>query len=88
MNTFASTNPAYGEGKWIGLAINTGEDSIIGVKFDGYDLTQADVDEAASVGVGEGQFVLWLKAENGDRTFTLSKEGKLDTVVTVKIIDE
>ena len=87
MNEFASTDPNQGTGKWIALAIDTGEDSIIGVKYNGYALSQADVDEAASVGIGEGSFVLWLKAENGDKKFTLSKEGKADTIVKVVIND-
>lgn len=87
LNEFASTNPSQGTGKWIGLAIDTGEESIIGVEYNGYALTQADVDEAASVEVGEGSFVLWLKAENGDKKFTLSKNGKQDTIVKVVIND-
>ncbi len=87
LNTFESTNPSQGSGKWIGLAIDTGEESIIGVKYNDYALTQADVDEAASVNVGAGSFVLWLKAENGDKQFTLSKEGKADTVVKIVIND-
>ena len=85
LESYASSNPAQGSGKWIGLAIDTGEDSIIGVKYNDYDLAQVDVDEAASVGVGAGSFVLWLKAENGNRQFTLSKEGKAKTLVKVII---
>ena len=88
LNSFASTNPSQGTGKWIGLAINTGEPSIIGVKYGNYAFTQDDVDEAASVGVGAGSFVLWLKAEDGNKSFILSKEGKSDTTITVEIVDE
>lgn len=87
LNSFDSTNPSQGAGKWIGLVIDTGEDSIIGVTYNGYDLSQDDVDEAASVGVGAGKFVLWLKAEAGDKQFTLGKVGKDNTIVKVKIID-
>ena len=82
---FESTDPNQGSGKWVGLVIDTGEDSIIGVKYNGYDLTQTDVEEAASVGVGAGKFVLWIKAEAGDKQFTLSKAGKDDTQVKVVI---
>lgn len=87
LNSFASTNPSQGTGKWVGLAIDTGEKSIIGVTYNGTALTQDDVDEAASVEVGAGSFVLWLKAENGDKTFTLGKDGMEDTDVTVVIND-
>lgn len=90
LKTYASSNPAQGSAKWVGLVIDTNEDSIIGISFDGYPLTQADVEEAASIGIGAGKFVLWLKAEDlvvEARTFTLSEEGKEDTEVTVELVD-
>lgn len=87
MNSFPSTNPSQGSGKWVGLVIDTGEESIIGVNYNGTPLTQDDVDEAASVNVGAGKFVLWLKAENGNKQFTLSKENKLAVKVEVIIND-
>ena len=88
LNTFASTNPAQGSGKWIGLDIDTGEKDITKVTFGGEPLTQADVEEAASVGLGAGHFVLWLKAEvvaATPRTIILGTEGKEDTPITIKV---
>ena len=85
LNSFASTDPNQGTGKWIGFVIDTGESTIIGTKYNGSALTQADVDEAASIGVGAGKFVLWLKAEAGNKSFVLSKEGKTDTTVAIVI---
>lgn len=83
LKTFASTNLAQGSGKWIGLAIDTGESDITNVTYNGNALTQDDVDEAASVGVGAGSFVLWVKAEALPKTIVLGAEGKADTTITI-----
>ena len=73
LKTFASTNPAQGEGKWIGLDLNTGLDSIIGAKWgSSYLLTQDDVDEAASVGLGAGHIIFWTKAEDLPKTILIN----------------
>lgn len=73
LNTFASTNAAQGSGKWIGLDLNTGLDSIIGVKWgDSYTLTQEDVDEAASVNLGAGHIIFWTKAEALPKTIKIN----------------
>lgn len=88
LNTYASTNPAQGEGKWIGLDIDTGEKDITKVTFNGEALSAADVADADSLGLPKGHFVLWLKAEVvkiNPRKFTLGTEGKDDTEVTVKV---
>lgn len=86
LNSFASTNPAQGSGKWVGLVVDTGLDDITKVSIDGTALTQADVDEAASVGVGAGSFVLWLKAESTfPKTMTLSADDYADTVLTITL---
>ena len=89
LNTFAST-AGQGDHKWVGLAVDTGMSSIIGVEFNGVALTEADVAEAASVDVGAGKFVLWIKADEviaSAKTFTLSKAGKTDKTVTVSVVD-
>ncbi|MGE4485695.1 MAG: S-layer homology domain-containing protein, partial [Oscillospiraceae bacterium] len=90
LNSFASTNEAQGTHKWVGLVIDTGESSIIGVSYSGTAFTQSDVDEAASVGVGAGKFVLWIKADEvatTAKTFTLSKSGKSTATITVNFTD-
>lgn len=86
LKSFASTNPNQGTGKWVGLDIDTGVKDITKVKYNGAQLTQADVDEAASVGVGKGHFVLWLKAESTfPKTITLSGEGKEETTIEITL---
>lgn len=75
LNSFASTNPAQGSGKWIGLDLNTGLDTIVGAKWgDSYTLTQDDVDEAASVGLGAGHIIFWTKAEDLPKTIKINDE--------------
>ena len=86
LTAFASTDPSQGTHQWVGLAVDTGEASIIGVSYNDSALTQTDVDEAASVDVGAGSFVLWIKADevvSTAKTFTLSKDGMRDTTVTI-----
>ncbi len=83
LNSFASTNPAQGSGKWIGVDLNTGLDTIVGATWgDSYELTQADVDEAASVGLGAGHIIFWTKAE--DLPKTIKVNGKSYTVEFVE----
>ena len=75
LNSFASTNSAQGSGKWIGLDLNTGLSTIVGVTWgDSAELTQDDVDEAASVGLGAGHIVFWTKAEDLPKTIKVNGE--------------
>jgi len=46
-----------GTHKWIGLDVGTNLDSIVGATWNGYAMTQADVDEASSVDLGAGHIV-------------------------------
>ena len=73
LNEFASTNSAQGSGKWIGLDLNTGLETIVGAKWgDNYILDQSDVDEAASVGLGAGHIIFWTKAETLPKTIKVN----------------
>ena len=89
LNSFASTNAAQGSGKWIGLDIGTDLSSIVGATWDGSELTQADVDEAASVGLGAGHIVFWGKAANllAGRTITIGAADHEDAVFTIKFVN-
>lgn len=90
LNSFASTDANQGTGKWIGIDINTGLDTIEGAKWDSYTLTAADVAEAASVGLGAGHIIFWAKAENlkaNPRTVTISKTGSTSVTITVSFND-
>ena len=56
--------------------MNTGFDTIVGAKWNtNYTLTQSDVDEAQSVGLGAGHIIFWTKAEDLPKTVTIGKEG-------------
>ena len=83
LKSFDSTNPAQGNGKWIGIDIDTGLDTIVGATWNGYTLTQDDVNEAASVGLGAGHIIFWAKAEALPRTITIGAPEKENISVTV-----
>ena len=87
LNTFASTNTAQGSGKWIGLDLDTGLDTIVGATWNGSPLTQADVDEAASVGLGAGHIIFWVKAEALPKRVTIGAEGKENVTIKVSFAD-
>ena len=75
LEAFASTDPNQGSGKWIGLDLNTGLETIVGAKWgSSYTMTQADVDEAASVGLGAGHIIFWTKAEDLPKTISINDE--------------
>ena len=90
LTAFPSSNPEQGTHKWIGLEIKTGLNTIIGAKYNDYELVEADVTEATSVGCAAGSFVLYVKADevvNTDKVFTLAKPGYKTETVTIKVID-
>ena len=87
LKSFDSTNPAQGNGKWVGIDIDTGLDTIVGATWQGYALPEDDADEAASVGVGAGDIIFWAKAEVLPRTITIGAPEKEDISVTVSFRD-
>ena len=87
LKSFDSTNPAQGNGKWVGIDIDTGLDTIVGATWNGYTLTQDDVNEAASVGLGTGHIIFWAKAEALPRTITIGVPEKENISVTVSFRD-
>lgn len=90
LTAFPSSNPSQGTHKWLGLDIKTGLGSIIGLSFDGYELTSDDEAEATSVGCEAGSFVLYIKAEiiaSTSRVFTLAKPGYKENKVTIIVTD-
>jgi len=75
LKSFASTNPNQGSGKWLALDMDTGLDTIVGVKWgDSYLMDESDVADANSVGLPAGHFVFWLKAEDLPRTIKVNDE--------------
>jgi hypothetical protein len=74
----------------VGLIVDTGEASIIGVSYNGTPLSDGDVADANSVGAPAGSFVLWIKSVEAaitPKTFTLTKTGKTATTITINVVD-
>lgn len=86
LNSFESTDPVQGEGQWIALGIDTGVSDITKVKYNGNYLTAIDIADAMSVGLPTGYFVLWVKAENLPKTFTLGADGQVTKTFTVNLV--
>ncbi len=87
---FDSANPAQGIHKWVGILITTGLADITKIKYNGYQLTQADVTEAASVGGTDGDIIMWLKCDEIIETpklFTLWSSGYEETEFMVEIVE-
>lgn len=81
LQEYPSSVAIQGSGKWIPLEIGTGLPTIVGAKFDGAELTEADRREALGLGMAEGSFVLWIKAtEDYDRDITVEKDGVIKTI--------
>ncbi|WP_086254433.1 hypothetical protein [Campylobacter vicugnae] len=80
---YPSSNEAQGSGKWIGIGIDTGKPSIIGVSVDDYELQQSDVDEATAVGLNDGSFVFWFKAEQDYTRELVLRSGELERSVSI-----
>lgn len=87
LNSYAATNPEGGSGKFIGLDIDTHLTTINGATWNGYPLTNADIEEAASIGLGAGHIVFWPKAENlvaNPYEVTIGATGHTSTTLTVR----
>ena len=86
----ASSNPAQGTHKWVGLGIGTGLSSVALAKYNGAQLTADDATEAVSVGLDQnGEFVLYIKTEEVAQTpkvFTLEADGYSKMTLTVKVV--
>lgn len=87
---FASSVEAQGTHKWVAIDIDTHLKSIVGATWNGAELTQADADEAASVGLGAGHIIYWAKADVLAQTpysVTIGAEGKEDLELTVSFVE-
>ena len=83
---YPSSNVAQGSGKWIGIGIDTGKPSIIGVSVGDYALQQSDIDEAKAVGLSEGSFVFWFKAKQDYTRELVLRSGELERSVSIKFV--
>ena len=81
LQEYPSSDPTQGDGKWVPLEIVTGLSTIVGAKVDGVELTDKDRQEAISLGMADGSFVLWVNAtENYDRDIVIEKDGISKTI--------
>ena len=90
LNEFPSSVVEQGTHKWIALDIATGLKSIVGATWNGYTMTQADEDEASSLGLPHGHIIYWAKADvlvNTPAEITITAEGKEDCELTVSFED-
>ena len=92
LEEWESTDPSQqgADHKWIALDIDTGVDDITKLNYNGTRLTDQDVADAAAWGLGEGHFILWLRAEEvavTPKTFILGGPGVVETTVTITVAD-
>ena len=93
----ADHGEAWGVHKRLGFGVRTGLGSVVGVKFTddtGAEavLTADDAAEAATLGLSDGDFVLYIKAEDakyltGEKHFTLWADGHAATQFTMQIVE-
>ena len=82
LNTYTSTAPGQGDGKWLGFDIDTGKESIVGLIWgESYELTEADAAEAAGIGLEAGHIIFWAKAEDLVSGRTIKVDGNELTIV-------
>ena len=84
-----SSAPGQGTHKWLGLGVGTGLSSVALAKYNGSRLTEADAEEAASVGLDQpGEFVLYIRADevvDTPKTITLKADGYGEIVITIAV---
>lgn len=73
-------------GKWIAIAIETGDTDITKVTLDGVAFDEDDVLLATTMGAPAGSFILWVNADALPKTFVLGGEGKESKTFTVGLV--
>lgn len=91
----ADHGESWGIHKWIGFGVRSGLGELNGIRFTddtGAEVTLGDSDaaEASALGLSEGDFVLYIKAEDpayieGAKHFTLWHDGCAHTTFTMRI---
>lgn len=90
LEKYTSSDPGQQDAPhaWLALDIDTETNDIKTVKYNNYQLTQADVDEATSWGFAPGHFVLHVAADKvavDPKKFTLSGDTIETTEITIEI---
>lgn len=93
LRQFTSTNPGQvGDSEWVAILI-TLNDKLTEFKLGGYQLEQADIDEAHTIGAtDDNTLVLWIRAEDAQyisgRTLEFERVDSGDkTSIIVKVIE-
>ena len=92
MESFVSSDETQDDEahKWFAILIGTGEPDITKVSYEGSPLEDDDIADRDDMLHTDGskaasdEFVLWLKAEDCKESFTLSREGLEDRMITIK----
>lgn len=86
-----SSAPGQGTHKWIGLGIGTGLSSVALAKYNGAQLSDADAEEAVSVGLDQpGEFVLYICADevvDTPKAITLKADGYPEVALTITVAE-
>jgi len=85
IRSFTLVSHPYGTAKWVGLDLSTNVDDITKLTLNGSKLTENDVAEAASLGLGPGHIVFWLDADQLPKTITIGGKGYKSTEIYIII---
>ena len=93
----ADHGETWGKHKWLGFGVRTGLGSVVGVKFTddtgaSATLASGDADEATTLGLSAGDFILYIKAEDAkyltaEKSFTLWADGYAETTFTMQVVE-
>jgi len=93
----ADHGETWGKHKWLGFGVRTGLGSVVGVKFTddtgaSATLASGDADEATTLGLSAGDFVLYIKAEDAkyltaEKSFVLWADGYAETTFTMQVVE-
>lgn len=83
---YNSSNPAQGNGKWIGVGIKTGQE-LTNISVDGNMLTDQDKLEAKANGLSDDAFIFWFKAEVNYSRDLILRNKYFEKTITIKFKD-
>lgn len=71
--------------KWVAIAIDTGETTVVGMKLNGKVLTKEYEDYVKEIGYTSGVIIYWYAFETDSATITISKDDKSSAIDFVSI---
>lgn len=73
-------NQQQGTHIWVGIAVQTGETTIIGLKWNGQELGVSDVSEANALSIPAGGIIYWAAMDKGNRAISITKGNKTTAI--------